>query len=153
MRRGTQDILFGAVMLAIAAFFWWESGAARYQTAMVGHSFGPAFYPRILLVLWLLLAGLLVARGAVRRGEPVAAQAWRPLAGFVAITGAYIWLVTAIGFLFSSVLLCLASTIYLGYRRPVPVVAVSLGVPLLLWYLFVFVIRMPLPASPWFDRI
>jgi len=47
----------------------------------------------------------------------------------------------------------LAASLALGYRRPWVTLLVAVGFPTLVWYLFVFVLQITLPFSPWLDRI
>ncbi len=154
MRQGTLDVIYGAVMFAVGALLFWASTDPRY-VAMPGMGAGsnPMFFPRILLALWMLLALLIAARGLLARGEPVPRQRWAQVGLVLALVAGYTWLITAVGFLLASVLLCLALMLALGYRRLVVVGAVTVLLPTVIWYVFEFVLKIPLPTSPWFDRL
>ena len=154
MRRGALDVVYGGTLLGAGAFLWWETTDPKYADTMgLGVASDPAFYPQILLSFWLGLAALMVIRGLVRAGPPIEGQAWPRIAGTATLLALYSWCITAIGFLFASVLICLALMLMLGYRGRTGLALVGLGFPLLTWYVFEFLLKIPLPNSPWFDAL
>lgn len=116
----------------------------------VAHAMGPAFFPRIVLVLLLVLSLAAVVeavRGRIGAG-PVPRAA--PTIGMILATGAYVWLVGAIGFLLASIAYLVACPIVLGYRRYGVVLPLALIYAVAVWYVFQRVLQIVLPSSPWF---
>lgn len=154
MRRSTLDVAYGGVLLFVGAFLMWETTDPKYADTMgLGVASDPAFYPQILLSFWLAFAALMVVRGLIRRGPAVDEQCWTPVVKATALVAFYSWLITAIGFLIASILLCLALMLMFGYRGKVGLALVGVGFPVLTWYVFEFLLRIPLPPSPWFDAL
>jgi hypothetical protein len=154
MRRSMRDLVYGLVLLAIGGFLFWETTRPKYADVMgLGMATDPALYPRVLLKIWLLVVGTLVVRGFIMAGERGEPLRWWRLLGIVLATAAYGWLMSAIGFVASSVAFCLAAPPMLGYRRPPTLLAVGIGLPVLIWAVFTYALQISLPTSPWFHRI
>ena len=151
MLRGTLSAIVGGAFLLGAAVLWWESTSEQYALTGTGTVNNAVFYPRILLIGVFVLATIVVIRGVMRRGGPVDRLDWRTFTGMLVATAAYALLIPEIGFLFSSILYCLATPLLLGYRRWVVVVPVAVVFPAVTWYVFRIALKMSLPRSPWFD--
>jgi putative tricarboxylic transport membrane protein len=155
MRQATVDLLIGVVLLALALFLLWESTDPRYAVRVPGHAFGPMFYPRLILGIWVVIAVVIMLRGALLMSSDDSVQAlqWGQLASVVVVTGVYMWVVTLLGFVLSSALFMFVVLMLLGFRRPIIVGALSIGFPLAAWFVFQFLLRIPLPTSPWSGQI
>lgn len=151
MRRGTLDVIYALALAGLGGFLLRETLDPRYADTMgLGMASDPAFYPRILLTGWLGLAGILLVRGLLSPGDAIPAPRGGRLVATIAIVAAYTAAISLIGFLFSSVLLSIVLMVMLGFRRPVLVAVIGTAFPLVIWYTFVSLLRIPLPASPWF---
>ncbi|MDF1584826.1 tripartite tricarboxylate transporter TctB family protein [Marinimicrococcus flavescens] len=154
MRRDRLDLIFGAAMLVLAGLLWREAGALDAgNTGFFGFGFDPGFFPRILLGFWAALSLVVLLRGLRGSALRVQAPSWPQLASLMALTAGYVLSITLIGFAFASVAFLLILLPVLGYRRPLVVLPVAVIFPLLTWYVFVFILQIILPVSPWFDRI
>jgi putative tricarboxylic transport membrane protein len=154
LQRSIRDIAFGLVMLAGGGLFWWEMSKPRYQVdRMQDYGFDPVFFPRILIYIWLGLALLMVARALLFTGRPGDSQNWGAVLGTILLVFFYAGAISFVGFLFASVPFAAALMLFLGFRRPLIVGAVSLLFPLVTWYCFNFLLNIPLPTSPWFVRM
>lgn len=154
MRRGTLDLAYGLALLAIGGFLYWETTDPKYADVMgFGMATDPAFYPRVLLTVWLAIGAVLVVRGILRAGEAGESLRWGRLTAIVGATAAYTWATASVGFVLASVGFCLLVAPMLGYRRPVPLLAVGIGLPVLIWAIFTYALQISLPTSPWFGRI
>ena len=154
MREGVRDIVFGIAMLAAAALLFLETTSPAYQQAgVLGYGFSPAFFPRILLIIWAALSIILIIRALPALHRQIDKPDWGKLAGAVAITLGYVGLIAVIGFAFASIVFAAAFMTFLGYRRVVPVALVALIFPLVTWYVFTFLLHISLPTSPWFNRL
>ena len=123
-------LLIGAALL---------SNTFGQQYADLGGAFSPMFFPRIILWLWLGLERPRLLRVAI-----------------IALgTLAFLWSMTRLGFFLSAVPFTLLALVTLDIRRPLPMLAVAVGVPIALVALFNHVLTLPLPTSPftWWDRI
>ncbi|MEZ5729384.1 MAG: tripartite tricarboxylate transporter TctB family protein [Burkholderiaceae bacterium] len=139
-------LLGGAVMLVES-----YAGAGELQSR-VKYAMGPAFFPRIILVLLMLLALAAVVEAA--RGRAAAASVPR-LANALAMagaTGAYVWLIGSIGFLLASCAFALVCPLLLGYRKLAVLLPLAAVYATTVWYVFDKVLQIVLPASPWFAR-
>ncbi|MGB7299703.1 MAG: tripartite tricarboxylate transporter TctB family protein [Burkholderiaceae bacterium] len=154
MNAGPRDLLFGLAMLAVGALLWWETTKPKYLAdKMQDYGFDPAFFPRILIGLWILTALAISVRALKVWQLPGESQNWPRLLGVFALTGCYAWAVAEIGFLMASIAFTPLCILFLGYRRPIPILLITLVFPLATWYCFVFVLKIQLPVSPWFSRI
>ncbi|MEZ5738058.1 MAG: tripartite tricarboxylate transporter TctB family protein [Burkholderiaceae bacterium] len=154
MRQGLRDLLFSLLMLGIGGFLWWETTKDSYQQdKMQDYGFDPAFFPRILIGLWMAMAVVILLGSFRDWAARMEGQRWGKLAGALALTSAYAAAMHVIGFLFASIPFSALMMVWLGFRRPVIVMAIAVLFPLLTWYSFVHLLNIPLPVSPWFSRM
>jgi putative tricarboxylic transport membrane protein len=156
LKDGDRDIGFSVVSIAIALGLLYESYLPKYAAGAGDYGFSPVFFPTILIYLWLVLSLLILLKGlAIRskQGQAVLDISFsRPLIGFL-LTAGYAYLMPVIGFTISSVSYAALFMVILGYRRPIPLISIAILFPILMWYVFTFLLNVPLPVSPWFDRI
>lgn len=152
MKSPTQT-LFGGMLLLAGIGLLVHSFSPHYAVMGIGASVGPMYFPRILLGLWVALSVVLVVQPFIGRTKGLPSQRWGMLFGLIALVGGSALLMILIGFLFSSVLFCLATTLFLGYRGTAGILATGLGFPLITWYLFQEILLIPLPVSPWFTGV
>lgn len=154
MTKGKRDVVAAAVLLLIASLLWAEVLTPRYQAVTLFDSgFSPAFFPKILLGLWVVLCVAMLVRAPAVWHEPATGFDLPPVGAAVLACILYVLAIAAIGFLFASVLFVAALPVLLGYRRKLTVALLALLVPGAIWYAFVFLLEIQLPASPWFSRI
>lgn len=112
---------------------------------------GPALYPRVVAGLIALFAVIQLARAvatdADRRHE-VTATATKQVLGAVLLVVAYVFLLPWLGFLTSTAAFLVAGMLYSGARSPLLIGGSSLGLTILLYYIFASFLRIPLPQSP-----
>ena len=143
------EIAVSAVLLAVAAALFAVTFSDQFDVPTFGGDVGPAFAPRVYLLVWMGLAATTLVQ-AVRAGARDAVGANpRKLLPVALIACATSYAMTEIGFVFATVpgffLFCWA----FGYRKPVLLVPLSVAGPLLIWAVFTFVFELPLPRSPW----
>lgn len=150
MRSKHIDMIFGAGMLALAGALWLETTRPQYEgIEALNNGFPPSFYPRILLTLWAVIAGLVFLRGLVSSGQVPRPHMGKFLTA-VGTTAAYVWLIGEIGFLLASYPFVFAFMLAQGYRNPIVVLAVGCVFPTAVWWLMTGPMRISLPNSPWF---
>lgn len=154
MRVKIRDTAFGGGMLLISGLFWLETRKSQYQVAKEqDYGFDPAFFPRILLLLWALLSAVIILRALVSETEEVEAPLWHRFVYAVALTAFYMLAMNYIGFLFASIPYTAAFMLVFGYRHRVIMPLVAVVFPTVTWWIFVFPLHIPLPVSPWFTRL
>lgn len=154
MSQGLRDVVLGTFALLCSLALWWETTKPQYHgDNFQDYGFDPAFYPRILIAIWALLAIGVALRGLREMNVPMPEQNWLPLGGSVVIVAAYMVAMDYIGFLFASVAFSFVIMPFLGFRNPIIVGLVAILFPLATWYCFVFLLKIPLPTSPFFVRM
>jgi len=151
MRR---DTVIGVGLLAFCGVLYWQTGAIATPPFV---PIGPAFYPRVLLVLlaglgvWLVVEDTLRGRGpsqALKKPGGPRPNYRRVLVGFLVFM-AYVASLSIIGYITSTFLFILGLSWSIGPRdrRGLPkIVAVAFGTALVIYlvfekYLFVFLPR------------
>ena len=117
------------------------------EFADLGGAFSPIFFPRIILWLWVGLAGLNLISTVWSRAPTEA----RPLArvGLLALLlPVYALSIMPAGFFLASLVFCLVTLRLLGWTKPVSLIAFSVGLPGALVILFNHWLSLPLPTSP-----
>lgn len=122
------------------------------QYADLGGAFSPMFFPRIILWGWVALAAMDLASEIWNRKDTDRPRLLR--VAIIALgTVAFLWSMTRLGYFLSAVPFTVLTLITLDIRRPLPLLAVAVGVPMALVALFNHVLTLPLPTSPftwWF---
>lgn len=119
------------------------------EFADLGGAFSPMFFPRIILGVLLILAAINLMIDMTRDAESQGIRLVQTAvigAGFVA----YSLLLMPLGFFLSSVLIGLLILITLGVRNPSALLLLPTASAGSLVLLFNHILKMPLPASPFF---
>jgi hypothetical protein len=136
---GAAFIAFGLLIIAI-------SGSLPFGNLS---SPGSGFLPTILSVLMMLFGGTLMARAGESRA--FATLTWtdaKHAAMVVAITALAIAGFEWLGFVTTNVLMMFALLVLIERRGVVPAAAYSLGVVVVTFVLFVYVLKTPLETGP-----
>jgi putative tricarboxylic transport membrane protein len=148
-----NDAVIGVVLVLFAAAMIWY---ARTFPEMPGQHYGPALFPGLIGIGFLLTGVILIARGVARlRTEPLfSGGAWLRsgphVINFVAIVGGlllYILVSDRLGFILTSLLLLVGWLLLFRGGRPISSLAIALGVTLAVDYLFSKLLLVPLPAG------
>jgi putative tricarboxylic transport membrane protein len=147
-----NDAVIGIAIAAFALAMMWHT---RTFPSFPGQKYGPALFPLLLGICFLVAAAILIWRGlAERQRVPWLGLApWTRdvrLAGGVALVLAsivfYILASDALGFLVTSFMVLAALMLWLGERWPTAF-AVAAGMTLLIDWFFGDVMRIPLPRG------
>lgn len=152
-RQRGWDLAYGCVLFVIGASLFASTFDPRYTGMGIGSDFSPMFFPRVLLALWIGLSILIAARCMFANlpDEVLPAQRWSRVAAVCVAVAIFTWLMESIGFLLAMIPACIIVGLLFGYRRAVPLVGFSVVFPVAIWLIFVKVIQVPLPYSPWFS--
>jgi putative tricarboxylic transport membrane protein len=145
MTRGLSDRIAGAILLALAIWFWWQ--AANYRVAF-GDWAGPSLFPRIVAVPLALFSLVLILRPDPNpswfRWPAVARQA----VALVVLFG-YPQIIQPLGFPAATFLAVLPLAVLFGATWLQGVVA-GLGISVSLYFIFDGFFGLPLPLGPLF---
>lgn len=141
-----SDELAAVALLALSGGVFWVS--RDYPTGPTITP-GSAFFPRLIAGGIALLAVLLLLQSAVRESPAHAVSlgdAVRVVVPMVAL-GGYVAAMPVVGFLETTVAFLVVLMAYSGVTRPRVLVPVSVGVGVVLQYVFVQFLRVPLPEG------
>ena len=145
----TGRMLFSVVMFSIGTFLLAYSHSVSNVAA--ADSFGPLFYPRIILWGWLLCAVAMMAEAVFLKGKQYGKQHWTGLLAAIALTGFTCVAIPVAGFLPVSIAFMLAYPWALGYRRIKVLAPLSVIFSAATWYTFNEILLIQLPAVPWLE--
>lgn len=146
MKHIHLDVHIGAVLLLAAGYL--------YSLAMDMPD-GPAMFPKLLLIILMLFAGVILAQGVVvslrarRDGQPLPRFFPRlggPMAVFALLVG-YVVLIDVLGFFSATTLASALFMALFGLRRAGQIALVALGVDLFIYALFVWQLQIALPTG------
>jgi putative tricarboxylic transport membrane protein len=148
-----NDAVIGTVLVLFALAMIWHT---RTFPAMPGQDSGPALFP-VLIGVGFLVSGLILIVSGVRRRrtEPwFAGGEWlrsrSHVIKFLAVIGglvAYILLSNWLGFILTSLLLLFAWLVLFRDGKPVSSLAIALAVTLVVHYSFSQLLLVPLPLG------
>lgn len=156
--RVPQDVAIGAVMLCVAALFWWE--ADKIRISPLDGPVGAAGLPKTLAWALGVLAVILIVRSlalaALARRNMVAVDTprvsidWRPhmrAIGMLAIGVGYLLIVDHVGYVVAVALLLLVVSLYIGARASLRTFLFAGLGAVFFYFLFVMFLGIPLPAG------
>ncbi len=152
MTRILDISVSGVLLVAGIALFAMTFGDA-FDVPTFGGDVGPAFAPRIFLAIWIVLSGVTLIH-AIRSAAPEESEVkLAQMITLVVIVCATGFAITKIGFVFATVPGFAAFCWTFQYRKPIPLLVLSVLAPLAIWALFTFGFELLLPRSPWFHQI
>lgn len=151
MTNKHTDLIFGLLMLGLAGALWLETSRPQYEgIEALNNGFPPSFYPRILLSIWAVLAGVIILKALAATGRGPRLRIGRLACAVLAVVG-YVWALDEVGFLLASYAFTLIFMLVQGYRNARVVAAITVIFPTAAWWLMTGPMRISLPTSPWFD--
>ena len=148
-----NDAVSGAALVLFALAMIWYT---RTFPAMPGQHYGPALFPVLIGIGFLLTGAILVVSGLARlRTEPLfSGGAWLRsgphLINFVAVVGGlllYILISDRLGFIPTALLLLFGWLLLFRRGRPISSLVIALAVTLAVDYLFSELLLVPLPLG------
>jgi len=142
----TQRSWLALVLLILGCALYTSTLGSSY--ADLGGAFSPVFFPRIILIGWIVLALLLVVADVLSAHTTDTIQ-WLAVVIVSVAMYAYTQFMPVVGFFISSVVFSIVVLLATGQRKPLDVIVFSIAVPGALLILFNHVLTMPLPVSPY----
>jgi putative tricarboxylic transport membrane protein len=158
-RGVNRDLTFGLVALAFAATYY--SLTTAIPESALADAVGPKGLPKIYALLLAALAMIVIVGSRPRRRAPTdggrraqpttdpdTTTPWR-MAGMLGIGVVYLLVVPWLGYVPTLAALILASALFQGSALTARLVLISGGGAVVLWALFVLLLRIPQPAGVW----
>ena len=146
-RKLRSDQLSGLMLLALALYVWWMNRV--YPIGTLSEP-GPGYVP-LLLAIFMGAMGILVMLSG-GKSMPLANMEWTEAKRAIALLAACGVAAFALERLGYRITMAALLVFFLGVmerRKPVMVIAVGIGFPLVTYYIFSTLLRVPLPDSPW----
>ena len=145
MASRLSDRIAGAILFALAVWYWWEAGT---YAVSFGDPAGPSLFPRVIAVPFALLALVLIVK-------PDPDPAWfqwpaaaRQVGALIVLFG-YPMAIVPLGFPIATFAACLPLSMILGGTW-LQATLTSLAIALGLYFLFDGLFGLPLPPGPIF---
>ncbi len=146
-RRVRSDQFSGLMLVALALYVVWAN--QPYPTGTIHHP-GPGFMP-LALAIFLAAMGLLIAAGGAR-SQPLVEMRWtearRAITILLAATAA-VYALEELGYRLTVMVLLVFLMGVIERKPPLMVAILSIGFPLLSYYIVADLLLVPLPRSPW----
>jgi len=149
-----KQVILGLLLLCIGCGLLAHTYDSQYLNDQIDVQFGPMFYPTLILVMWILLSLGMIVEGLLK--SPVTSQNklnMPMLVMFSLLAVFFIIILDYAGFLISSIFFFLLSSLIIGWRKPISLIATGILFPLITWYVFEHLMHLPLVHSVWFTGI
>ncbi len=136
---GAAFILFGAAIIALSG----DLPSGRLSMP------GSGFLPKIVAALTIVFGLMLILRAG--ESEPFSELDWsggKHAATVTAVTAAAIALYSYLGFIITMAAMMIALLVLVERRHPLRAAAYSIGIVLVTYGAFAYLLKTPLPASP-----
>lgn len=146
-RRVRSDQFSGLMLVAFSLYVIWAGRV--YPTGTI-HQPGPGFMP-LALAIFLGLTGLLIALGGAR-SRPLLEMRWpeaRRAITILVTAGVSVYALPYLGYRLTTVALLIFLMGVIERKPPLIVAILSIGFPLLSYYIVADLLLVPLPRSPW----
>jgi hypothetical protein len=153
MTTWSRDLVLGTVMLAATLAYY--ALTTQVPQSALDDEVGPVGLPRLYAILLAVLCVIVIVRSLLvlfrrksQRGDDERRWSWR-FVGMLLIGVGYVAIVPWLGYVASIALLIASTAWYQGGTIHRRVVFVSFSGALLLWLLFVVILRIPQPPGAW----
>ena len=143
-RTRLQNLVIGLIVAAVGIFG---------LTQALKMPAGTKPYTLVVTGIFTVLGLLLSANAVIYRNKPAhdcgvvtVKEMINPMIAFTMIA-VYTLLIPRVGFFTTSAVFMLIFMVWMGYRKPVPMVLTTAGMLGFIWYLFVFSLNVPLPKG------
>ena len=139
-----QDLVIGILVVALGVFMWMQTVVKKFGDQSKQFS-------RFVLALFILLGVILIVVSLINAKKPggneVTVKEFKNPVLMFLIMCVYVFLMTTLGFFPATLLFMPAGMLFMGYRKPVPIICVTVGMNAFIWLLFVYVLKVSLPKG------
>ena len=137
-----QDLVLGLICAALGVFMWLNTAKLTDDSKQ---------FSRFVLALFLLMSVILIVISLINAKKPSGKEVKigefkNPMLMYLIIVG-YVALMVTLGFFVASAIFMPAAMLYLGYRKPIPMICVTAGMLGFVWLLFVYSLKVRLPSG------
>lgn len=140
-RFDRKAALAGAVLALVGGYVAWSSLGFRLGSAS---RMGAGYFP-LIVGISLIALGAVLGLSALRGGEWIGRVAWRPCAAVLAGMVLFALAMPRLGLIPAVAALVAVSAAGDADMRPLPALALTVGVAVGSWLLFGYVLRLPVP--------
>lgn len=147
----TKDIVCGLCIVGLSALLYTQTTSSAEP--VFADEIDPMQYPRYLIYLLGIMGIALAGKGLVASGGNANANIpifTRHTVGVMAVLVLYAALFVTLGFFVTSVATCFAIALIMGYRKLPLLAGASLLSIVLIWLMYLYILRIPLPAGSLF---
>lgn len=145
-----QDVISGVLLMGLSAVLYTQT-LVDPSEIMFEDDIDPMKYPRLLILLLAFLGALLAGKGLclapVVSSIPIFS---RRTMGIMAVLLLYAAVFTTVGFFVSSFVAAFAVAFIMGWRRLPLLAAICALSMVVIWLLFTYILRIPLPTGTLF---
>lgn len=145
-RIDLRDALFGAFLIIVAGVVFYSTRNLAFGTPS---DMGAGFMPRVLAGMATAFGVGFAIRGLTRAGEPIEAPQARPLACVLAAIAAFALLGLKAGIVAASIATIVIAAFGSRETKPVEIAIFALALSGASAFLFVTLLKMPMPIGPW----
>lgn len=148
MHSGIRDISTGLVLIVFSIFAYLVANDFSEGESL--GSFGPGFFPKIILILLaifslgLLIKGILNLKTEKTKIQFNSKKVIR-VATYIVVLIIYINLFFVTGFIISTILFLIVGQYLFGMRNWIKLIAIAVIIPIILYYFFTGLFNIPLP--------
>lgn len=137
-----QDLVISLCVIALGVFMWVQTADFTDESKQ---------FSRFVLLLFLLMGVILLVITLINAKKPAGKEVTlkefkNPMLMFVIIC-AYVAMMITIGFFPATLIFMPVSMLFMGYRRPLPIICTTIGMNLFVWVLFVYSLKVRLPEG------
>ncbi|MBQ6292993.1 MAG: tripartite tricarboxylate transporter TctB family protein [Lachnospiraceae bacterium] len=137
-----QDLVIGVIAVAIGIFLFIQTKDFPGVTQL---------FSRIVLIIFLVIGAVLVLTSLINGKKPGPEEVHikdfkNPMLIFLIIL-VYVIMIDKIGFFVASAVIMPALMLFMGYRKPIPMIATTIGTLGFIYFLFVTQLHVRLPAD------
>ena len=139
-----QDLVIGLGVVAMGVFLWVQTIVKKMEPQSKSFS---RFVLGVFILLGLILIVISIINAKKPAGKEVKLREFVNPMIMLGIIVVYVLLMTTIGFFPATLLFMPAAMLYMGYKRPLPMICVTIGMNLFIWGLFVYSLKVRLPKG------
>src|SRR5699024_3165049 len=148
MQNGIRDISTGFVLIIFSIFGYLV--ANEFGDGEKLGSFGPRFFPKLILILLVVLSVSLLIKGIISLKTEKTSIKFNlkkilRVAIYIVLLIAYINLFFITGFIFSTIIFLIIAQYLFGMRSWLKLIVISIVTPIILYYFFTGLFNIPLP--------